>query len=172
MDVYKLMKALKNKKHTGHDRISNEILKCCSPIIEKYLVKAFNNCLEECMKIAKVIPFSKKGDHNIYENYNPISLLTSVSKLFEKLLNKSMVRFFRENKLFSPMQFGFRSKRSCTHSILTITEYMRTQIDKKLSGQACFIDLKKAYLSIDHKVLLQKLYAYSFRGTIYDVSDE
>ena len=64
-EVHKLMKMLKNSKSTGHDGISNEIFKCCSPTIEKYLVKAFNICLEEhkvpqCIKITKVNPFSKK----------------------------------------------------------------------------------------------------------------
>ena len=83
-----------------------------------------------------------------------------------------MVRFPQKNKLFSLMQFGFRSKRSYTHSISTIKEYFRTQIDNKLSSRASFIDVKKAFESIVHKVLLQKLYAYSFRGPIYDLIEE
>ena len=67
------------------------------------------------------------------------------------------------------MKSGFRSKRSCTHWISTKTEYMRSQIHNKLSGQACFNDLKKAFDSFDQNVLLQKLYAYGFRGPIYDL---
>ena len=71
--------------------MSNEILKFCSPITEKYLVKAFNNCLEEgkipqCMKIAKFIPLFKKRDRNNPENYLPMSLLSSGSKLVEKIV--------------------------------------------------------------------------------------
>ena len=113
--------------------------------IKFFIVKAFKICLEErkvphCMKTAKVIPLFKKKDRNNLENYRPFSRRTSVSKLFVKLLHKRMVRFFQKIKLLSPMQFDFRSKRSCTHSISTITEHMRTQIDNKLSGQAYFID--------------------------------
>ena len=119
-EAHKLMKELKNEKSISHDGISNEILKCCSPITEKYLVKAFNICLEErkvpqCMKIAQISSFFKKGDRINPENYRPISLLTCVSNFFEKLLYKRMVYFFQKNKLFSPIQFGFRSKRLCTY---------------------------------------------------------
>ena len=70
------------------------------------------------------------------------------------------------------MQFDFRPKHSCTYSISKITENMRTQNDIKLTGQACFIDCEKAFDSIDHNVSLQKLYAYGFRGAIYDSIDD
>ena len=70
------------------------------------------------------------------------------------------------------MQFGFRSKRSCTHSISTLTDYMRSQIDNKISKQACFSDLIKAFDSINHNILLQNFYAYGLRGPIYDLIDD
>ena len=106
-EVHKSMKELKNKESTGHDIINNELLKYCSSILEKYLVKTFNICLEErkvpqCMKIAKIFPLFRNGDRNDPESFCSISLPTSMSKLFEKVLNKRMVRFFQKNKLFSP----------------------------------------------------------------------
>ena len=113
------------------------------PIIEKYLVKAFNNCIEtqkfpDFLKIAKVVPIYKKGDRDSPENYRPISLLCSISKIFEKLLYTRMVSFFNINKLFSPMQFGFRTKRSCVHAIISVTDYMRQEIDKKIQDKLVF----------------------------------
>ena len=94
-------------------------------------------------------------------------------KLFEELFHKRMLSFFpKKNKLFSPTQFDFRSKRSCTHSISTLTEQRRTQIDNKLSRRARFFELKKGFDSIDQHVLLKKLYAYGFRGTSYDLIDD
>ena len=62
--------------------------------------------------------------------------------------------------------------RACSPSISTITEFMRTQLDNKLSGRECFIGLKKAFDSINHNISLQKFYAYGLRGPIYDLIDE
>ena len=78
LEVMKVIKELKNKKSSGSDDISNEIIKCCSPVVENFLAIAFNNCIEEsifpkCLKIAKVIPIYKKGDRNKPENYRPKS---------------------------------------------------------------------------------------------------
>ena len=85
LEVSKIIGSLKNKTSSGHDGISNEILKCCSPIIEKYLVRRFIDCAEkqvfpECLKIAKVLPFFKKGDDSLPSKYRPISLQCSLSK--------------------------------------------------------------------------------------------
>ena len=90
-EISKILAKMKNKKSSGHDGISNEILKCCSPVIENYLTNCFNNCIEKqffpnSLKVAKVIPLYKKGNANDPGNYRPISLLSSLSKVFEKLL--------------------------------------------------------------------------------------
>lgn len=114
-EVAQIIKELKNKKSTGHDGLSNEMLKQCSPVIEKYLSEAFNNSIAKTqfpdfLKLAKVVPIFKKGDRTSPENYRPISLLCSISKVFEKLLYNRMVHFFVKNKLFATEQFGFRKK--------------------------------------------------------------
>ena len=89
---------MKNKKSSGSNGISNEILKCCSPVVDEHLCKAFNECLKvgifpECLKSAKVIALHKKGEYSDRENYRPISLLSSLSKVFEKLLYTRMISF-------------------------------------------------------------------------------
>ena len=89
--VHNLIKKLKNKKSTGLYGIRKKILKCCSSVKEKFSIKSLIICLEDykvpqCMKVAKVIPLFRKRDRNNPENYRPISLLTSVSQLFEKML--------------------------------------------------------------------------------------
>ena len=84
-------------------------------VIEKYSSEAFNNSIAktqfpDLLELAKVVPIFKKGDRTSPENYRPISLLCSISKVFEKLLYNRMVNFFGKNKLFATEQFGFRKK--------------------------------------------------------------
>ena len=80
-----------------------------------------------------------------------------------------MVKFFNKNNIFTPAQYGFRPKYSCAHAIAEITDFIRDEIDKKSNGIACFIDLQKAFDSLDHKILLAKLRNYGFRGPIYNI---
>ena len=89
LEIGKIISNLKNKKNHGHDGISSEILKCCSPIVESYLAVAFNRAIEEAkfpsaFEIAKIIPLFKKCERAKLENYRPISLLSSLRKVFEK----------------------------------------------------------------------------------------
>ena len=137
---------MENKKSAGYDEISNEILKCSS-IIECYLEH-----LSECSKVSKVIPLYKKGDKKEPGNYRPISLLSPLTKVFESVLLRRMLGFSEKCKLLSLNQYGFRPKKSCIHAIAKITEYIRDSIDRKKTGQACFVDLSKAYNTIDHSI--------------------
>ena len=140
LEVSKIVGSLKNNSwefgSSGHDGISNEILKCCSPIIEKHLLRSFNDCIgkqvfPECLKIAKMLPLFKKSDESLPRNYRPMSFLSSLSKVFEKLLHKRMVKFFNKNHLFTPVQYGFRQISSCAHAISEVTDFIRGEIDKK-----------------------------------------
>ena len=98
-EISSIIKKLKNKRSTDPDGISNEILKCCSPVIDEYVCKIVNKCIRaECfprqLKIAKVVPMFKKGDKTQPENYRPISILSPIGKVIEKVLLKQMNSFF------------------------------------------------------------------------------
>ena len=173
-EVAKTLKQMKNKKSYSLDGINIEILKCCSPVIEPAKAAAFSKCIEErtfpkCLKIPKVIPVFKKGDKRKPENYQPISLLSPISKVLEQLLQPRMIKFCEKNSIISGNQYGFRSKRSCIDAIVSITEFIRTEIDRKFLGQACIIDLQKAFDTLDHNILLEKMEKYGYRGPIHDM---
>ena len=80
-----------------------------------------------------------------------------MSKVFEKILQNRKLPFTEKNKLICPMQYGFRNNLSCVDAIAAITEFIRTEKDKKAQGQACFIDLQKIFDTLDHDILLRKL---------------
>ena len=103
-EVSKIPKNEKNKKNTGEDGMSNEMLKCCSPNIAPHIATLFNNCIKErifpdCFKSANVIAFYKMGDHKDPEKYRPISLSKSLGETFEKVLHKRMMKFCESNNL-------------------------------------------------------------------------
>ena len=80
-----------------------------------------------------------------------------------------MVKSFNKNNLFTPVQYGFRSKYSCTYATVEVTDFIRGKIDEKMNGEAFFIDLQKAFDSLDHRILISKLSNYGCRGPIYNI---
>ena len=118
----------------------------------------------DSFKIAKILGLHKEGSWDIPNNYRPISLLTSFSKIFEKLLYKRMMSFATKFKIISTKQFGFQKNHSCVHAITKITEYIRKSIERKQYGFAIFVDLKKAFDTVNHDILFEKLCLLGFRG--------
>ena len=99
------------------------------------------------------IPIFKKVDERKPENYRPIGLLSSISKVFENLLQSRMITFCEKNSIISGNQYGFRSNRSCIDAIVSITEVIRMEIGRKSLRQACFLDLQKAFDTLDQNIL-------------------
>ena len=107
------------------DGISNEILKCCSPTIERHLARAFKKGIDEgvlsdIFKTANVVPLFKKGEKKDSANYHPFSLLISLGKVFEKISLNRMLRFTEKNNLICLMQYEFRYNMSCLVLMLSL----------------------------------------------------
>ena len=115
-------------------------------------------------KVAKISPLLKSGSTTNFDNYRPISVLSIVSKVIEKIVHKQLMNFLDENKLLSTRQFGFRAKMSTELAATLLLDDVRKNVDKgKLVG-AVFIDLSKAFDTISHSKVLTKLPSYGIDG--------
>ena len=118
------------------------------------------------LKIAEVIPLFKKGDKSIFSNYRPISLLPSISKLFEKVIYQQLYKYFEDLNLFYESQYGFRKGHSTELASLELVNRLLSKIDKGEVPLAIFIDLSKAFDTLDHDILLYKLKCYGLTMVI------
>ena len=120
------------------------------------------------LKHAIVTPIYKAADETDPNNYRPISLLSVFNRIFEKLMYKRLKSFINKNDIFFTSQYGFRENCSTQHAILDILSKIQNNIDKRLYSCGIFIDLKKAFDTVDHSILLHKLHHYGIRGIIND----
>ena len=123
----------------------------------------------DSLKIAKIIPIIKKGDIEIIENYRPISILPAISKILEKILSLQIHEYFQSKHLYYEHQYGFIKNRSTEHAALELIDRVITEIDKGEIPFNIYIDLSKAFDTLDHAILMDKLYYYGVQGTSLDL---
>ena len=120
------------------------------------------------LKTSKVIPiFKKKGSPLEVGNYRPISLLSNIDKIYEKLFHSRLIDFVNQFNQIYPRQFGFRKAHSTIHTLINIVERIRKGLDNGEFACGVFVDLQKAFDTVDHDILLAKLDHYGIRGTAY-----
>lgn len=166
----KIIRKLKSKSSSGHDGLSSIQLKFISDDIVATLTKIINQSLctgifPDSLKIAKISPIYKKGDAHITDNYRPISLLPVLSKIFEKVVFLQVYEYFVENNLLYDSQYGFRKYHSTEFAALEFTDKIISNLDQGKLPIAIFLDLSKAFDTIDHSILIHKLEYYGIRGT-------
>ena len=149
------------------------ILKIAKTVISTPLMEITNNSILQGtfpgkLKLAKVVPVYKNDDATDPNNHRPISLLSIFNRIFEKLVYKRLKSFLEVNDVFYESQHGFREKHSTQHAILDIVNKIQGNMDKGMYSRGIFIDLKKAFDTFNHTLLLKKLCHYGVRGIVND----
>lgn len=170
-EIFNIINSLKVSNSCGIDSISSNMLKSIVQYIVVPLTFLINWSLSEgifpdIFKIAKIIPLHKKGDKLLLNNYRPISLLSSISKILERVIYNKMLRFCNKHDILSNEQHGFRVGRSTQSAILCLLNELYENLDKNKKCFGIFMDLSKAFDLVDHALLLGKLNKYGFRGKL------
>lgn len=163
--VYKCKSKLSTDCHDVDMALVKKVIKNISKPLSYICNLSFQTgCVPNKMKIAKVIPIYKNGNKQNFTNYRPISLLPQFSKILEKLFNSRLEKFIEKHKIINESQYGFGTQRTTSMAIIEATEEITNALDKKEYTVGIFMDLKKAFDTINHSILINKLEQYGIRG--------
>ena len=168
-EVKKLIHKLKSNKAPGIDGISTYIVKFSVKIVSPILTVLFNQCMDEgvfhdLLKIACIVPLFKGGEKAESTNYRPISLLPLFGKIFEKIIEIRLVKFLDKKNIITSHQFGFRKYYSTELAVAEIQNMLLKNLDENEVTCTIFLDLAKAFDTVDHGILLLKMEKYGIRG--------
>ncbi|XP_057299399.1 uncharacterized protein LOC130630019 [Hydractinia symbiolongicarpus] len=171
--VERELQSLKRKKAAGWDNLPPGILKDAATVLSGPLAHIINLSLQTATvptewKIAKVTPIYKGGDTKDCGNFRPISVLPVLSKILEKAVHKQLIDYLENHKLLSEHQFGYRRRRSTELATMLLADSIRKEVDNGNLVGVLYIDLSKAFDTLNHPALLEKLSSCGINGTTHE----
>ncbi|XP_075163247.1 uncharacterized protein LOC142235881 [Haematobia irritans] len=169
-DIINVILSMDVNKGTGYDNISPKFVKQCAEEIAPVLVEIFNKMKSsseypDVLKMHKVVPIPKEPRASSLDKYRPITILSAVDKIFERILFEKLSSYLETNKLLYDFQFGFRKGCGTADAVLSVVQYICKGLDDGFKGVAgIFFDFTKAFDLVDHGVMVKKLEFYGVRG--------
>lgn len=170
VEIHGIITRLKSDSAPGWDGIGNRVLKNAKHCLAAPITFLCNLSMEtgtvpQEMKIANVCPIYKSGDKQVAANYRPISLLSSLSKILEKVMNKRLLNYLEHRNFLSKNQYGFRGNRSTEDAVTNLVDSVIAKLDKGKKCTGVFLDLAKAFDTVSRPILLKKMETIGIRGT-------
>ena len=161
--------SLKARKSPGYDEVSFDAIRSCFGELFTPLLFIFNMSIEtgifaKNLKVAKVTPIYKAGEKTDLGNYRPISVLPCFSKILERIMHGRLHAYLEENKILYSKQFGFQLGQSTDHAIVQLVDQIYDSFDANRYTIGVFVDLSKAFDTVDHNILIKKLQLYGIKG--------
>ena len=161
--------SLKTSKSPGYDEVSSNCIKNCFSDLNYPLKYLLGKSIEKgdfpnALKIARVTPLFKGGDPSDISNYRPISVLPCFSKILERIMSNCLYKYLTTDKLLYSKQFGFQTARSAEHAIVKLVDQIYKSFEKDRYTLGVFIDLSKAFDTVDHTILIRKFEMCGIKG--------
>lgn len=168
-EVYKTLMSLKSESAPGWDNIPTRFLKMANeltvPLITQLTNLCFQNgCFPDAFKKAIITPVYKSGCRDDVSNYRPISVLTALSKVLEKIINKRLTNYLNKINFLSKSQYGFRQNISTEDAVTALTTHIVENVDRGIKCIGVFLDLKKAFDTVSVPILIKGLENIGIRG--------